>query len=88
MWSARSALRNFLGLLKCSGAAAGGRAPRRSPERSDKLPARARPQRRARQLQEIAKPMGLTLNGVDVVNVNDLEGSFSAMGRFASPTGS
>ena len=32
--------------------------------------------------------MGLTLNGVDVVNVNDLEGSFSAMGRFASPTGS
>jgi hypothetical protein len=73
----------FPGLLKCSGAAAGGLPAGRPscPRARDRSAALVK-------LQEIAKPMGLTLNGVDVVNVNDLEGSFSAMGRFASPTGS
>jgi hypothetical protein len=87
MWSARSALRNFLGLLKCSGAAAGGLPAGRPSDRTSCPRARDRSATLVK-LQEIAKPMGLTLNGVDVVNVNDLEGSFSAMGRFASPTGS
>jgi len=65
----------FPGLLKCSGAAAGG-LPAGGPSDRASCP-RARHRSAALvKLQEIAKPMGLTLNGVDVVDVNDLEGSF------------